>query len=96
MRPRAVIGIEPQGNCNLPPNLEVKGLAKVPTFSIHGINQVGRPQTGPCLDTYDKIKKAGGDATWSLAAEAAAHRALRPHPAGRHLGQRPHHDVEHQ
>ena len=64
MRPRAVIGIEPQGNCNLPPNLEVKGLAKVPTFSIHGINQVGRPQTGPCLDTYEKIKKAGGDATY--------------------------------
>jgi hypothetical protein len=42
----------------------VKGLAKVPTLSIHGINQVGRPQTGPCLETYDKIKKAGGDATY--------------------------------
>ena len=57
---KALIGIEPQGNCNLPPNIEPKGLAKVPTLSIHGINQVGRPQTGPCLDTYDKIKKAGG------------------------------------
>jgi pimeloyl-ACP methyl ester carboxylesterase len=61
---KALIGVEPQGNCNLPPNIELKGLAKVPTFSIHGINQVGRPQTGPCLDTYDKIKKAGGDATY--------------------------------
>jgi pimeloyl-ACP methyl ester carboxylesterase len=61
---KAVIGIEPQGNCNLAPNVEVKGLAKVPTFSIHGINQVGRPQTGPCLDTYDKINKAGGDAIY--------------------------------
>jgi pimeloyl-ACP methyl ester carboxylesterase len=61
---KAVIGIEPQGDCNLPPNVEVKGLAKVPTYSIHGINQVGRPQTGPCLDTYDKINKAGGDAIY--------------------------------
>jgi pimeloyl-ACP methyl ester carboxylesterase len=55
---KALIGIEPQGDCNLPPEIEVKGLARVPTLSIHGINQVGRPQTGPCLETYDKIKKA--------------------------------------
>jgi len=61
---KAVIGIEPQGDCNLPPNVEVKGLAKVPTYSIHGINQVGRPQTGPFLDTYEKINKAGGDAIY--------------------------------
>ena len=61
---KAVIGIEPQGDCNLPPNVEIKGLAKVPTLSIHGINQVGRPDTGPCLDTYGKIKKAGGDAIY--------------------------------
>jgi pimeloyl-ACP methyl ester carboxylesterase len=61
---KALIGIEPQGDCNLPPEIEVKGLAKVPTLSIHGINQVGRPQTGPCLETYDKIKRAGGDATY--------------------------------
>jgi len=44
--------------------VEVKGLAKVPTLSIHGINQVGRPDTGPCLDTYARIRKAGGDATY--------------------------------
>jgi len=61
---KAVIGIEPQGDCNLPPNVDVKGLAKVPTYSIHGINQVGRPQTGPCLDTYEKINRAGGDAVY--------------------------------
>jgi pimeloyl-ACP methyl ester carboxylesterase len=61
---RAVIGIEPQGDCNLPPNVEIKGLGKVPTFSLHGINQVGRPDTGPCLETYAKIRKAGGDAIY--------------------------------
>jgi hypothetical protein len=36
----------------------------VPTLSVHSINQVGRPDTGPCLDTYAKIKAAGGDATY--------------------------------
>jgi len=36
----------------------------LPTYSIHGINQVGRPQTGPCLDTYEKINRAGGDAVY--------------------------------
>jgi pimeloyl-ACP methyl ester carboxylesterase len=61
---KALIGIEPQGDCNLPPNIEIKGLAKVPTLSIHGINQVGRPDTGPCLATYAKIRKGGGDATY--------------------------------
>jgi pimeloyl-ACP methyl ester carboxylesterase len=61
---KALIGIEPQGDCNLPPDAEIKGLAKVPTLSIHGINQVGRPDTGPCLETYAKIRQAGGDATY--------------------------------
>lgn len=61
---KAVIGIEPQGACNLPPTLEIKGLAKLPSYSIHGINQVGRPDTGPCLDTYARINKAGGDASY--------------------------------
>jgi hypothetical protein len=61
---KAVIGLEPQGDCMLPPTTPANGLNKVPTLSIHGINQVGRPDTGPCLDTYDKIGKAGGDATY--------------------------------
>jgi pimeloyl-ACP methyl ester carboxylesterase len=61
---KAVIGLEPQGDCMLPPTATLNGLAKVPTLSIHGINQVGRPDTGPCLDTYEKIRKAGGDATY--------------------------------
>ena len=56
---KAVIGIEPQGACNLPPDMEIKGVTKVPQFSIHGINQVGRPDTAPCLDTYAKINAAG-------------------------------------
>jgi pimeloyl-ACP methyl ester carboxylesterase len=61
---RALIGIEPAGDCNLPHNVEIKGLARVPSLSIHGINQVGRPDTGPCLETYARIRKAGGDATY--------------------------------
>jgi pimeloyl-ACP methyl ester carboxylesterase len=61
---KAAIGIEPQGTCMLTPRDPIKGLAKVPTFSIHGINQVGRPDTPPCLDSYERIKKAGGDATY--------------------------------
>jgi hypothetical protein len=48
----------------LPPTTAVNGLAKVPTFSIHGINQVGRPDTEPCLETYAKINAAGGDAIY--------------------------------
>ena len=61
---KAVIAIEPQGACNLPPDVELKGANRVPQFSIHGINQVGRPDTAPCLDTYEKIRAAGGDATY--------------------------------
>jgi pimeloyl-ACP methyl ester carboxylesterase len=61
---KAVIGIEPQGACNMSPETQIKGVAKVPQFSIHGINQVGRPDTGPCLETYAKINAAGGDATY--------------------------------
>jgi hypothetical protein len=33
-------------------------------FSIRGINQVGRPDTAPCLESYERTKKAGGDATY--------------------------------
>lgn len=61
---KAAIGLEPQGDCMLPPKSAVNGLAKVPTVSIHSINQVGRPDTGPCLDTYGKINAAGGDAIY--------------------------------
>ena len=59
-----MIGIEPQGTCNLPAAAPLKGIVKVPIFSIHGINQVGRPDTAPCLETYAKIRAAGGDATY--------------------------------
>jgi hypothetical protein len=61
---RAVIGIEPQGDCMLPASAPLDGIVRVPTFSVHGINQVGRPDTGPCLDTYRKIVAGGGDATY--------------------------------
>jgi hypothetical protein len=36
----------------------------VPLLSLHGINQVGRPTTPGCLDAYDAINAAGGDATF--------------------------------
>ena len=61
---KALIGIEPQGTCNIAPNAPLNGIVKVPNLSIHGINQVGRPDTGPCLDAYAKIRAAGGEATF--------------------------------
>lgn len=60
----AMIGIEPAGVCAISPKATIGGIAKVPVLTIHGINQVGRADTAPCLDTYDKIKNAGGDATY--------------------------------
>jgi pimeloyl-ACP methyl ester carboxylesterase len=61
---KAVIGIEPAQNCMLPSDIPVQGLTQVPTLSIHGINQVGRPNTGECVATYQAINAQGGDATY--------------------------------
>ena len=33
-------------------------------IAASGPAQVGRPDTGPCLDTYGKINAAGGDAIY--------------------------------
>jgi pimeloyl-ACP methyl ester carboxylesterase len=60
----AMIGIEPAGVCAISPKSVISGIAKVPVLTIHGINQIGRADTPPCLDAYDQIKKAGGDATY--------------------------------
>ena len=59
-----MIGIEPAGVCAISPKSVISGIAKVPVLTIHGINQIGRADTPPCLDAYDQIKKAGGDATY--------------------------------
>lgn len=61
---RAMIGIEPAGVCALSPKAPIKGIAQVPVLTIHGINQVGRADTAPCLDAYDRIQQAGGNATY--------------------------------
>jgi pimeloyl-ACP methyl ester carboxylesterase len=61
---KGVIGIEPAGACNVPPNAPLNGVMKTPLYSIHGINQVGRPDTGPCLYTYAKINAGGGSASY--------------------------------
>jgi pimeloyl-ACP methyl ester carboxylesterase len=61
---KAVIGVEPASDCMLLPEVPIEGLARVPMLSIHGINQVGRPQTGPCVRTYQQINARGGDATY--------------------------------
>ena len=61
---RAMIGIEPAGVCALSPKARIDGIVRVPVLTIHGINQVGRADTAPCLDTYDRIRQAGGDATY--------------------------------
>ncbi|HYT04756.1 MAG TPA: hypothetical protein VEM13_07725 [Gemmatimonadales bacterium] len=62
---KAVIGLEPASDCMLLPGVPISGLAQVPTLSVHGAtNQVGRPQTGPCVNTYKQITAMGGDATY--------------------------------
>jgi len=61
---KAVIGIEPAQNCNIATNAVVAGIKKVPTLSIHGINQIGRPNTPDCRAKYKEINRAGGDATY--------------------------------
>jgi pimeloyl-ACP methyl ester carboxylesterase len=61
---KALIAVEPAGNCMLGPDVPIAGIAEVPALSIHGINQIGRPNTPECLATYERINAAGGDATY--------------------------------
>jgi len=61
---KAVIGIEPAQNCNIATNAEVRGIVRVPTLSIHGINQIGRPNTPDCRSKYAEINGRGGNATY--------------------------------
>ncbi len=60
----AMIGIEPAGVCAISAQSPIKGIVSVPVLTIHGINQVGRADTEPCLDRYERIKEAGGNATY--------------------------------
>ena len=61
---KAVIGVEPAQNCNLATTAPVEGIRKVPTLSIHGINQIGRPNTPDCRAKYAEINDVGGNATY--------------------------------
>lgn len=61
---RAMIGIEPAGVCAISTKARIEGIVRVPVLTIHGINQIGRADTPPCLETYDRIRQAGGDATY--------------------------------
>jgi hypothetical protein len=61
---KAVIGVEPAQNCNIATTATITGLARVPTLSIHGINQAGRPNTPDCKAKYAEIRAAGGNATY--------------------------------
>jgi pimeloyl-ACP methyl ester carboxylesterase len=61
----ALIALEPAAGCPFTGTLDqLAGLKQVPLLSLHGINQVGRPTTPGCLDAYDAINAAGGDATF--------------------------------
>jgi pimeloyl-ACP methyl ester carboxylesterase len=60
-----LIALEPAQGCPFTGTLDqLAGLKQVPLLSLHGINQVGRPTTPGCLDAYDAINAAGGDATF--------------------------------
>jgi pimeloyl-ACP methyl ester carboxylesterase len=70
---RAVIGVEPSSGdgrkplpdaCNIATNAPIAGIARVPTLSVHGIGQVGRPNTPACKAKYAEINAAGGNATY--------------------------------
>ena len=64
---RAYIGIEPAastGSCAAAGTTALNGLLRVPVLTIHGINQVGRPDAPGCLQTYARMNAAGGDATY--------------------------------
>jgi pimeloyl-ACP methyl ester carboxylesterase len=60
----AVIGVEPAENCLIAPTAAVAGIAQVPALSIHGLGQVGRPNTPACKAKYAEIDAAGGNATY--------------------------------
>jgi hypothetical protein len=60
----AVIGVEPAENCLIAPTAAVAGIARIPAFSIHGLGQVGRPNTPGCKANYAEINAAGGNATY--------------------------------
>jgi pimeloyl-ACP methyl ester carboxylesterase len=93
---RAVIGIEPQGACNMPPETPIKGMAKVPQFSIHGINQVGRPGHRALFGNLREDQGGGRGCNLLVTAEVAAEPFVRPYSTSGNLGQRPYHDVEQQ
>jgi hypothetical protein len=67
---KALIGVEPNSNClyAAATNPPLGGAVEVPALSIHGINQIGRPDgrnsRAECEAYYAKINAAGGDATY--------------------------------
>jgi len=64
---RAYVGIEPAagtGSCAAAATTPLNGLLRMPVLTIHGINQVGRPDGPDCVATYQRINAAGGDATY--------------------------------
>jgi pimeloyl-ACP methyl ester carboxylesterase len=61
---KALIGIEPASECLYDRDFPLTNIAKVPAFSIHGINQIGRPGVPSCRAKYAAVNAAGGNATW--------------------------------
>lgn len=61
---QAMIALEPAQGCPFVGALDPTVVRPVHILSLHGINQVGRPTTPGCLDTYDAINAVGGDATF--------------------------------
>lgn len=60
----ALIGIEPASECLYGRAFPLGNIATVPSLSIHGINQIGRPGSPSCRAKYADVNAAGGNATW--------------------------------
>lgn len=64
---RAYVGIEPAastGSCAAAATATLNGLLQMLVVTVHGINQVGRPDGPDCVRTYQRINAQGGDATY--------------------------------
>jgi hypothetical protein len=93
---KALIGIEPAGDCNLPSDVEIKG-ARQGAELEHPRHQPGRPSRYRTVSRHlREDQESRRRRHLPFASLPPAQPDLRSDPAIRHLGQRSHHDVGHE